>query len=172
MPKINTDSLTRCVETLEGVLGGLQGVHVAVSAADEGRRISEDRSRTSSASSPVSTGEAALAASAVWAWASPSARGSWRLTEVGYGPKATGQTWARSSPSPYRRRTARVPWRRRHFQWVPPPARAGRPRARCAYWRWTRPGGTQARPRRNLHCELRAHRTGEVMSEVVEIAKA
>ena len=59
--------------------------------------------RTCSGSSPGPTATTWGAASPGRAWASPSARGSWRRAGAGYGRRARGRGWERGSPSRYRR---------------------------------------------------------------------
>ena len=129
-----------------------EDVHVAVSVADEGRAYLPSDCRTCSGSSPGPTATTWGAASPGRAWASPSARVSWRRTGAGYGPRARGRAWERGSPSRYRR--SRRPGAARpsasRLSPVPPPGERWRKRGNgCAFWRWTttpRRSGTSATP--------------------------
>ena len=113
------------------------GVHVAISVADEGRASRRNGCRTCSASTPASPAAIAMARSERPASAWRSARAWWRPMAATSGPRAAGQARALRSPSPCRwpRRPRRPP-----RQASPPAVRGRRGRSRCRirpYWWWT-----------------------------------
>ena len=80
-----------------------EGIHVAVSVADEGRGVEAERLPHLFRKFTRIDGDDRGSGVPGSAWALPSARGSWRRMGAGYGRRAKGHAWERVSPSLSRR---------------------------------------------------------------------
>ena len=110
-----------------------QGVHVAVSVADEGRGIPADRlPHLFRKFSRIDAEDQGATPASAWR----SARGWWRLTGDASGPRAKGRAWARGSPSHFRRPERPRPLARRQSP-VAPARLRDRAETDLAYWWWT-----------------------------------
>ena len=81
------------------VTAGRQGLHVAISVADEGRGCQRTVFRACLASGPVGVKGKGRRARLAPAWDLPSARGSLRRTEAASGRRAPGRAWGPASRS-------------------------------------------------------------------------